>query len=84
MLQLLRVNIDKNCIKLTSEFLRDLNWFSVFLTSYSGVTFYDVRPLTEQIHLDACLTGLGGALNNMGYFIHYYFIGHITVLIWRC
>ena len=69
MLQLLRDNIDKNRIKLTSEFLRDLDWFSVFLTSYNGVIFHDVRPLTEQIHLDACFTGLGTAFNNMVHFI---------------
>ena len=33
------------------------------------MTFYDVRPLTEQIHLEACLTGLGGAFNNVVYSI---------------
>ena len=69
MLQLLRDNFDKNKIKVTSEFAKDLTWFKTFLASYNGVTFYDIRPLQDQIHLDACLTGLGGAFNNMVYSI---------------
>ena len=69
MLQLLRDNFDKNRIKVTSEFIKDLTWFKTFLASYNGVTFYGIRPLHDQIHLDACLTGLGGAFNNMVYSI---------------
>ena len=69
MLQLLKDNSDKNNITITSDFRKDLNWFTVFLTSYNGVTFYDVRHLSDQIHLDACLTGLCGAFNKMVYFI---------------
>ena len=69
MLQLLRDNFDKNRIKVTSEFIKDLTWFQTFLVSYNGVTFYDIRPLQHQIHLDACLTGLGGVFNNMVYSI---------------
>ena len=69
MLQQLRDNFDKNTIKVTSDFTKDLIWFKTFLASYNGVTFYDVRPLQDQIHLDACLTGLGGAFTNMVYFI---------------
>ena len=59
MLQLLRDNFDKNTIKVTSDFTKDLIWFKTFLASYNEVTFYDIRPLQDQIHLDACLTGLG-------------------------
>ena len=69
MLQLLRDNFDKNKIKVTVDFTKDLNWFKTFLASYNGVRFYDIRPLHDQIHLDACLTGFGGAFNNMVYFI---------------
>ena len=69
MLQLLRDNFDKNTIKVTSDFTKYLIWFKNFLASYNGVTFYDIRPLQDQIHLDACLTVLGGAFNNMVYFI---------------
>ena len=69
MLQLLRDNFDKNRIKVTPEFTKDLTWFQTFLISYNGVTFYDIRPLQPQIHLDACLTGLGGVFNNMVYSI---------------
>ena len=69
MLQLLRDNFDKNKIKVTVDFTKDLNCFKTFLASYNGVTFYDIRPLHDQIHLDVCLTGLGGAFINMVYFI---------------
>ena len=85
MLQLLKDNSDKIRIRITSDFTKDLNWFRVFLTPYDGVTFYDIRPLNDQIYLDACLTGLGGAFNNMVYFIPI-LKGYMAIilLIWRC
>ena len=69
MQQLLRNHFDKNKITITSDFTKDLNWFKVLLTSYNGVSFYDIRPANHHIHLDACLTVLGGACNSMVYFI---------------
>ena len=34
---------------------------------YNGVTFYDQVPSNIEVHLDACLTGLGGHFGNMIY-----------------
>ena len=69
MLQLLRDNHDCRVITLNQEFHCDLNWFNVFLKSYNGVTFYYQPNNQHAIHLDACLTGLGGCYNNMVYTI---------------
>ena len=47
---------------LTSEFFRDLNWFCTFVKLFIGVVYYDPRPIQAELHLDACLTGMGGIL----------------------
>ena len=69
MLQVLRDNVNVNRILLPADFHKDLNWFLTFLNSYNGVTIYDIRPISGQIYLDACLTGLGGSFKNMVYTI---------------
>ena len=66
-LQLLRENIDNTKIILTTEFLKDLAWFNTFLSHYNGVTYYDQKFSRIPIHLDACLTGLGGHFGSMVY-----------------
>ena len=66
MLAVLRQNhVSK--ILLNSEFFHDLAWSNTFLTTYNGVTFYDHQFSCIPVHLDACLTGLGGHCNNMIY-----------------
>ena len=35
--------------------------------NYNGVTSYDIKPLHEQMHLDASLEGLGGCFKNLVY-----------------
>ena len=67
MLQTLRDHTDKNKIKLDNEFYKDLNWFNVFLRSYNGVTFYSLASINTQVHLDACLSGLGGQYGDWVY-----------------
>ena len=67
MLMLLRENTHANCIKLNSEFHRDLNWFNTFLLQYNGITFYDNVPTQATVFLDASLQGLGGVFQDMIY-----------------
>ena len=67
MLHLLRINHTKSKILLTADFKKDLNWFNSFLIHYNGVTFYDNKYCHFEVHLDASLTGLGGAFKNMVY-----------------
>ena len=69
MLQVLRDHADSSRVLLDTEFYKDLNWFSTFLTSFNGVTMYDIHPISGHIYLDACLTGLGGSFQNMVYAI---------------
>ena len=69
MLQVLRDHADSSRVLLDTEFHKDLNWFSTFLTSFNGVTMYDIRSILGHIYLDACLTGLGGSFQNMVYTI---------------
>ena len=67
MLQLLRDNYDSTIIKLSASFKRDLKWFETFLMSYNGVSYFDHVVDREVVHLDACLTGLGGVYKNYVY-----------------
>ena len=60
MLQLLREHHGRVRIHLNHEFHRDLRWFQRFLPLYNGVSMYDHKQLDHQVHLDACLKGLGG------------------------
>ena len=86
MLQLLRNNTDSDGIVLTTEFLKDLKWFQVFLTSYNGVTFYQQLPIRKAIYLDASLEGLGGSYDNYVYALQLprgfkgYNIAHLEIL----
>ena len=66
MLKLLRDNIDKKMILITPDFRKDLAWFNSFISQYNGVTYYEKYYHTE-VHLDACLTGLGGSFESMVY-----------------
>ena len=73
-------------ILLTAQFRRDLAWFNHFLSYCNGVTFYDQIHCHSEVHLDACLTGLGGAYSSMVYalplrrgYMHYN-IAHLEIL----
>ena len=67
MLQLLREHHGQVRIHLTPEFHRDLRWFDRFLPLYNGTSMYDHKKPDHQVHLDACLQGLGGVWQNMVY-----------------
>ena len=69
MLDLFRNNASKKKIHLTTEFFKDLQWFQNFLPHFNGVTIYD-KPIIHEadaLHLDACLTGIGGIWHAMVY-----------------
>ena len=86
MLQLLRNNVDTRKILITVGFKSDLAWFNCFFPQYNGVAYYDQSYCHSEVHLDACLTGLGGAYVSMvyalpipkGYLI--YNIAHLEIL----
>ena len=67
MLALLRDNYQVEKILLTQLFFQDLAWFNTFLSAFNGVTYYDKKLASAQVHLDACLTGLGGHFDSMVY-----------------
>ena len=67
MLQTLRSNCGNASIKLDADFHRDLRWFDRFLPLYNGVSLYDHKTCDHQVHLDACLQGLGGVWQNYVY-----------------
>ena len=67
MLQTLRSNYGHTTIKLDPEFHRDLRWFERFLPLYNGVSLYDHKKCDHQVHLIACLQGLGGVWQNLVY-----------------
>ena len=67
MLAFLRCMGVQKMATLTSEFFRDLNWFCTFLKQFNSVVYYDPRPIQAELHLDACLTGMGGVFGNQCY-----------------
>ena len=38
-----------------------------FLGQFTGVVYYDVKPVQAELHLDACLTGFGGICDKQCY-----------------
>ena len=67
MLQMLRNNVQSRKILITPDFRKDLPWFNQFLTQYNGVTYYDTNYCHTEVHLDACLSGLGASFESMVY-----------------
>ena len=69
MLWLFRKNSGKRRICLNEEFKKDLFWFIKFLPAYNGITIFRKQPLqgNETLHIDACLTGMGGVWNENVY-----------------
>ena len=67
MLQFLRNMGDRRSVKLSEDFFKDLAWFKNFLNQFNGIVYYDTRPIQAELHLDACLTGLGGIFHNQCY-----------------
>ena len=67
MLQFLRLMGTQKTVTLSPEFFKDLTWFCTFLNQFNGVVYYDLRPIQTELHLDACLTGMGGIFENQCY-----------------
>ena len=69
MLGHLRSSKNTKRIRLTSEFFSDLEWFLKFLPHFNGITMFKrlTIPSQETIHLDACLSGMGGIWSNRVY-----------------
>ena len=60
-LTLFRQSSHKKRIRLTSDFMSDIDWFITFLPHFNGVTFFKKAPIlgNHTLFLDASLTGLG-------------------------
>ena len=57
----------KNISNLTLDFMRDLRWFTKFLTKYHCTSIYNHRPVDFTVELDTCLMGLDGRWDNFVY-----------------
>ena len=68
-LSVFRDNSHRNRIKLTRDFHKDVEWFINFLPLFSGSTkiFKEEVSHINSLHIDACLTGVGGVWNNKVY-----------------
>ena len=68
-LALFRDNPHKNRIKLTKDFHKDVEWVIKFLPIFPGSTkiFKNDILRVNSLHIDACLTGVGGVWNNRVY-----------------
>ena len=56
-------------IALTQEFHQDLDWFAHFLPHFNGITCLNKAPVdsSQELYLDACLTGMGAVWRNRVY-----------------
>ena len=68
-LALYRENSHKKRIRLTADFMADIEWFITFLPHFNGVTFFKKVPISDNhtLHLDASLTGMGAVWSNRVY-----------------
>ena len=68
-LSLFRESAGAKRIHLTQEFFMDLDWFITFLPKFSGSSKNFKSNIREMnsLHVDACLTGIGGVWNNRVY-----------------
>ena len=69
MLEVLRNAHNATHISLNPSFHRDLRWVLNFLPDFNGVALYDHKKVASQVHLDACLLGLGGVFSNLVYYV---------------
>ena len=67
MLQFLRDMGDSRSVRLSQEFFRGLAWFKQFLRQFNGIVYYDTKPIQAELHLDACVTGLGAIFDSECY-----------------
>ena len=68
-LSLFRESPNSKNIKLTAEFFMDIDWFLTFIPHFSGsakIFKADIQRATS-LHIDACLTGVGGIWNDRVY-----------------
>ena len=67
-LSLLRTNHGRKRITLNDDFHRDMHWFDVFLEKFNGTTImHKDNKVTHEVHVDACLSGMGGIWNDQVY-----------------
>ena len=65
--QTLRDNSKQKMIRLDENFHRDLQWFKKFLDVFNEKSFYVKSSVDAEIHLDACLSGVGAVFKNQVY-----------------
>ena len=58
MLDLLRSSSKQEKIVISTDFRRDLNWFTNFVPKFNGTAFFVHDKVHHEIELDACLQGL--------------------------
>ena len=64
LLQILRDQSREKIIKLDHAFQKDVRWFKNFLVQFNGTSLYVKDKVDANIHLDACLTGVGAIFQN--------------------
>ena len=58
---------DRRQAELTTDALRDINWFLQFLPRFNDITFFDQRLINIEIELDASLQGFGARWGSQVY-----------------
>ena len=67
LLDTLRQHKDSKIITLGAEAKRDIAWFRKFVCQFNGTSFFVKDKVDKEVHLDACLTGMGASFDGKIY-----------------
>ena len=65
--RMLDLSSKQDKIVISTDFRRDLNWFTNFVPKFNGTAFFVHNKIHHEIELDACLQGLGARWGNRVY-----------------
>ena len=69
LLDTLRSCGDKKSITLDCNFHKNINWFKKFVKKFNGKSFFIKNTVDVEIHLDACLKGMGAIFGSQVYHV---------------
>ena len=67
LLDTLRQHKDSKIIDLGVEARRDIAWFKKCVCHFNGTSFFVKNKVDKEVHLDACLTGVGASFDGKIY-----------------
>ena len=67
LLENLRTHANSKIITLDENSYKDIAWFKKFVQVFNGTSFFLKKKVDKEVHLDACLKGIGATFNGFIY-----------------